>query len=63
MLQPSLMVGTHLGSGALVEVLPDCRSIERGVYAAYASRKHLTPEVHALIDFLAEAFRTRTWAA
>mgnify|MGYP001365108145 FL=1 len=62
-LQPSFMVGTHLDSGALVEVLPDYRSIELGVYAVYASRKHLTPRVRALIDFLAEAFRIRTWAA
>ncbi len=62
-LQPSFMVGTHLDSGALVEVLPDYRSIELGVYAVYASRKHLTPRVRALIDFLAEAFRIRTWAS
>lgn len=62
-LQPSFMVGAHLHSGALVEVLPDYRSIELGVYAVYASRKHLTPKVRVLIDFLAEAFRIRTWAA
>lgn len=62
-LQPSFMVGAHLRSGALVEVLPDHRSIELGVYAVYASRKHLTPKVRVLIDYLAEAFRTRDWAA
>jgi DNA-binding transcriptional LysR family regulator len=62
-LQPSFMVGEHLRSGVLVEVLPAFRSIELGVYAVYASRKHLTPKVRVLIDFLAEAFRIRTWAA
>ncbi|HMM84046.1 LysR family transcriptional regulator [Azohydromonas sp.] len=62
-LQPSFMVGAHLRSGALVEVLPDHRSIELGVYAVYASRKHLTPKVRVLIDYLAEAFRTRAWVA
>lgn len=61
-LQPSFMVGDHLRSGALVEVLPAYRSIELGVYAVYASRKHLTPKVRVLIDFLAEAFRIRAWA-
>jgi DNA-binding transcriptional LysR family regulator len=61
-LQPSFMVGTHLHSGALVEVLPQYRSLELGVYAVYASRKHVTPKVRVLIDFLVEAFRIRTWA-
>jgi len=62
-LQPSFMVGEHLHSGALVEVLPQYRSIELGVYAVYASRKHVTPKVRVLIDFLVEAFRIRAWDA
>jgi DNA-binding transcriptional LysR family regulator len=60
-LQPSFMVGTHLRSGALVELLPQYRSMELGVYAVYASRQHVTPKVRVLIDFLVEAFRSRTW--
>jgi DNA-binding transcriptional LysR family regulator len=60
-LQPSFMVGEHLRSGALVEVLPQYRSFELGVYAVYASRKHVTPKVRVLIDFLVEAFRIRVW--
>lgn len=60
-LQPSFLVGSHLASGALVEVLPAYRSIELGVYAVYPSRKHLTPKVRALIDFLVDAFRMRGW--
>ncbi|HSV78737.1 MAG TPA: LysR family transcriptional regulator [Ramlibacter sp.] len=60
-LQPSFMVGHHLRSGALVEVLPQYRSIELGIHAVYASRKHVTPKVRVLIDFLVEAFRIRTW--
>ncbi len=60
-LQPSFLVGSHLASGALVEVLPAYRSIELGVYAVYPSRKHLTPKVRALIDFLVDAFRMREW--
>lgn len=62
-LQPSFLVGAHLASGALVEVLPQYRSIELGVYAVYPSRKHLTPKVRALIDFLVDAFRMRAWPA
>jgi DNA-binding transcriptional LysR family regulator len=60
-LQPSFMVGAHLQSGALVEVLPQYRSLELGVYAVYPSRKHLTPKVRAMINFLVAAFRVRAW--
>jgi DNA-binding transcriptional LysR family regulator len=60
-LQPSFMVATHLRSGALVEVLPQYRSIELGIYAVYASRKHVSPKVRALIEFLVEAFRIPAW--
>lgn len=60
-LQPTFLVGPHLASGALVEVLPRYRSITLGVYAVYPSRKHLTPKVRVLIDFLVESFRMRAW--
>lgn len=60
-LQPSFMVGTHLRSGALVEVLPAYRSLELGIYAVYPSRRHLQPRVRALIDFLVQAFRIPAW--
>ena len=62
-LQPSFLVGTHLASGALVEILPQYRSIELGVYAVYPTRKHLTQKVRTLIDFLVDAFRMRAWPA
>ena len=62
-LQPTFLIGPHLASGALVEVLPQYRSIELGVFAVYPSRKHLTPKVRVLIDFLVEAFRARPWPA
>lgn len=60
-LQPSFLVGEHLASGRLVEVLPQYRSIELGVYALYPSRKHVTPKVRAFIDFLVDAFRAPGW--
>lgn len=62
-LQPSFLVHPHLQSGALVEVLPDYRSIELGIYAVYPSRRHLAPKVRALVDFLVDAFRMRAWPA
>jgi DNA-binding transcriptional LysR family regulator len=55
-LQPSFLVGGDLASGALVELMPQFRSIEIGIYAVYPSRKHVAPKVRALIDFLATHF-------
>lgn len=55
-LQPDFLVGADLQRGALVELLPDYRSIELGVYAVYATRKHLPMKTRRLIDFLVEAF-------
>ncbi|WP_395703264.1 LysR substrate-binding domain-containing protein [Aquabacterium sp.] len=62
-LQPSFLVAAHLASGALVEILPQFRSIELGIYAVFPTRKHLAPKVRALVDFLVEAFRTPAWPA
>lgn len=61
-LQPSFLIGTHLKSGALVELLPQFRSIELGIYAVYPTRKHVTPKVRLLIEFLVDAFRMQPWA-
>jgi len=55
-LQPSFLVGDDLAAGTLVELMPEYRSIELGIYAVYPTRKHVPPKVRALIDFLAEHF-------
>ena len=60
-LQPTFLVGPHLASGALVEVLPRYRAAELGIHAVYPTRKHLKPKIRALVDFLAKAFRTPRW--
>ena len=60
--QPTFLVAQHLASGALVQVLPQYHSPEVGIYVVYPTRKHLTPKVRVLIDFLAEALRTPAWS-
>ncbi len=60
-LQPSFLVGPDIEAGRLVEVLPEYRSLEIGIYAVYPTRKQVSPKVHLLIDFLVEAFRTPRW--
>lgn len=47
--------------GDLVEVMPQYRSIEVGIYAAYPSRKNLPLKTRRLIDFLADALRAPSW--
>jgi len=60
-LQPSFLVGEHLASGALMEVLPAFKSTELGIYAVYPSRKQLAPKVRRLVDFLATSFEQPLW--
>jgi DNA-binding transcriptional LysR family regulator len=62
-LQPDFIVGEDLRRGDLVELMPDYRSIEVGVFAVYPSRKHQPLKTRRLIDFLAEALRAPAWSA
>ena len=55
-LQPTFLVGDDLAAGRLVELMPEYRSIELGIYAVYPTRKHVPAKVRALIDFLAAHF-------
>lgn len=55
-LQPSFLVGNDLASGKLVELMPQFHSLEIGIYAVYPTRKHMSPKVRALIDFLTNHF-------
>ena len=60
-LQPDFLVGTDLATGDLVEVMPQFRSLEIGIHAVYASRKHLPGKTRQMVDFLVESFRVPSW--
>jgi len=60
-LQPTFLVAEDLRSGALVELLPQYRSSEIGVYVVYPTRKHVPPKVRMLVEFLVAAFRDKRW--
>ena len=62
-MQPSFMVCADLAAGRLIELMPRYRGVELGIYAVYPTRKHVSPKVRLLIDFLVESFRTPPWAA
>lgn len=62
-LQPGFLVGADLEAGNLVEVMPEYRSVELGIYAVYPSRKHVSPKVRLLTDYLVDSFRMPRWPA
>lgn len=51
---PAFTTAAHIRSGALVHQLPNYRMPELGLYALYASRKHLPVATRTLLDFLAK---------
>jgi DNA-binding transcriptional LysR family regulator len=59
--QPTFLIGPHLKSGALVELMPEFRGPELGIYAIYPTRKLVSPKVRMLIDFLAQSFKKTRW--
>ena len=62
-LQPTFLIGDDLRTGTLVELMPQYRGLELGIYAVYPSRKHMLPKARLLIDYLADALRAPAWPA
>jgi DNA-binding transcriptional LysR family regulator len=60
-LQPTFLIGEDLKRGSLVELMPEFRAIELGIFAVYPTRKFLPLKVRCLVDFLAAAFRNSPW--
>jgi DNA-binding transcriptional LysR family regulator len=60
-LQPTYLANPHLADGGLKPVLPTWRLPDMAIYALYPSRKHLSPAVRALLDFLVARFATVPW--
>ena len=44
-----------------MEVLPQYRSIELGIYAVYPTRKFVSPKVRALLEFLSGKLSKPDW--
>lgn len=60
-LQPDFLVGEDLNRGDLVEVMPDYRGREIGIYAVYPARAHVPLKTRRLIDYLANELQTPRW--
>jgi DNA-binding transcriptional LysR family regulator len=60
-LQPTFLIGSELASGQLVEVLPQFRAMELGIYAVYPTRRFVLPKVRAMLDFLSAKLAGVDW--
>ncbi len=60
-LQPTYLANPHLADGSLQAVLPDWKLPTMNIYALYPSRKHLSPAVRALLDYLAQRWGEVPW--
>ena len=60
-LQPTYLANPHLRDGSLQLVLPEWKVPDMSIYALYPSRKHLSPAVRALVDFLVQRFDQQPW--
>ncbi|MBB5502064.1 LysR family transcriptional regulator [Paraburkholderia sp. MM5384-R2] len=57
LIQPArFMVLPHLGSGQLIEVLPDLKPLPMPISAVYPHSRHLSPKVRVFVDWIAELF-------
>lgn len=59
--QPDFLVAADIRQGTLVELMPDYRGPEIGIYAVYPSRQYLPVKTRRLVDFLVAAFSSPTW--
>ena len=53
---PTYLTSEWLQAGELVPLFPDCEPQVVGMYAVYASRKHMPATLRTMLDFLAERF-------
>lgn len=60
-MQPTYLATEALERGDLVEVLPEWLLQELQIYVLYASRKHQSAAVRALIDYLEQWFKQQPW--
>ncbi|MNE60241.1 HTH-type transcriptional regulator DmlR [compost metagenome] len=51
---PDYYVSEHLARGELIELLPELRAPQEGIWALYPHNRHLSPKVRLLVDYLAE---------
>lgn len=61
-LQPTYLANPHIASGELRALLPGWELPVMAINALYTSRRHQSPAVRALLDFLVERFEGAPWS-
>ncbi|CAN7341935.1 LysR family transcriptional regulator [Acidovorax sp. LjRoot118] len=61
-LQPTYLANPHIASGELAAVLPEWGLPVMAINALYTSRRHQSPAVRALLNFLVERFKGAPWS-
>lgn len=60
-LQPDFLIHEDLRTGTLVELMPEFKGAQLGIFAVYPTRKQLPLKVRRLVDFLVEALCMPPW--
>ncbi|ORT50351.1 LysR family transcriptional regulator [Vibrio sp. qd031] len=60
-IQPTYLANKYIESGTLQPVLSEWKPADLTIYALYSSRKHQSPTVRVLIDYLQEYFKGNPW--
>ncbi len=61
-LLPAFSADTHLKSGTLIELFPDCSTVpELGIYAMYPQNRYLATRTQLFIDCLSKASENFSW--
>ena len=60
-LQPTFLIEQELRRGALIEILPQFRAANLGIYVVYPTRKFVLPKVRALVEFLDARLAAAAW--
>jgi len=60
-LLPDFLIYKDLRSGKLVELMPEFRATELGIFVLYPTRKQLPLKVRRMVDFLIDEFRMPPW--
>lgn len=61
-LQPTYLANPHIASGELQALLPGWELPVMAINALYTSRRHQSPAVRALLDFLVQRFEGAPWS-
>lgn len=61
-LQPMFLIDQEIENRRLIEILPEFRAQDLGIYAVYPTRRFVLPKVRTTVDFLCKKLADAPWA-